>query len=134
MPISRPDHIRIFLRFDFYLPLLSSNLPKTGISCKFFAFFFSQIYTKFCQIYQEVFSFFQTILDYFSNYFGPIFEDITAMSEQLPKKIKEEMTNAAHSSIEEILHLQDLLVFEFSLLRREIADIPASVCKKLSIC
>jgi hypothetical protein len=45
------------------------------------------------QVYQEISSFFQTILDFLSNYFGPIFEDITAMSEQLPKKIKEEMIN-----------------------------------------
>jgi hypothetical protein len=57
------------------------------------------------------FSFFQAILDYLSNYFGPIFEDITMRSEQLPKRIQEDMSNAAHSSIEEILHLQGTFNF-----------------------
>jgi hypothetical protein len=70
----------------------------------------SQLNNNLLQTYQDVSFFFQFIVEYRSNYFGLLFEDISMMSEQLPKKIQEEMSNVASSSIEEIYYLRDVLI------------------------
>jgi hypothetical protein len=70
---------------------------------------------KLLQIYQEGSSFFQSIVEYLSNYFGSLFEDMSMLGEQLSKIVQEEMSNVTSTSVEEIYRSCDILVSEFAI-------------------
>jgi hypothetical protein len=53
------------------------------------------------------------------------------MAEQLPNKMQDGMGNAVSSSIEEVRLVRNILTSEFAILRKEITDLSASICKKI---
>jgi hypothetical protein len=73
-------------------------------------------------------------VDHFSDYFESLFSDIASMAEQLPNKIQEGMNSAVSSSLEDVQILKNILMNEFAVLKKEMTDLPTSICKRIPLC
>jgi hypothetical protein len=84
--IPAADNLFTLLRFDFHLLIFPKNFTKIGGAINTAQAFFCQLYTKFCEVYQEIFSFCEKLVSQVSKYLVPMIEDLTDLGEKLPKK------------------------------------------------
>jgi phage-related protein len=107
--------------------------------------FCEQIYTKLKEAYQAVISFCVKLIDQISKNVLPLIENIGALSvkiiervgdlgTEIPRKVKEEVGGVVSESLQEIHSLQDQIVREFALMRKELSRIPESICALVPFC